>query len=53
MRGNPEPGEESFDWPALREYFAKLVDRCEGKDWAEVANKLSRHGAWEFEDYRP
>jgi len=44
---------ETFDWPVLREYFANLVRGCEGRDWREVATKLSRHGAWEFEDYRP
>lgn len=26
--------------------------RCTGKDWSEVAGKLSRYGHWEFEDYR-
>jgi hypothetical protein len=44
---------ETFDWPVLREYFANLVRGCEGRDWREVATKLSRHGAWEFEDHRP
>ena len=28
-----------------------LVEACEGKDWAELAQKISRLGYWEFEDY--
>lgn len=43
---------DRFDWPALVTYFEKLVTRCTGADWAEVATKLSRYGLWEFEDYR-
>jgi hypothetical protein len=29
-----------------------LFDGCVGKDWNEIAIKLSRIGLWEFEDYR-
>jgi hypothetical protein len=29
-----------------------LFDGCSGKDWSEIAIKLSRIGIWEFEDYR-
>jgi hypothetical protein len=29
-----------------------LFDGCSGKDWNEIAMKLSRIGQWEFEDYR-
>jgi len=32
-----------------------LTDLClhtEGEDWEQIAMKLSRYGAWEFEDYR-
>ena len=28
-----------------------FVSSCSGKDWNECAMKLSRLGAWEFEDY--
>jgi hypothetical protein len=30
-----------------------LFEGCEGKDWNEIGQKLSRIGPWEFEDYRP
>ena len=42
---------DTFDWPALQSYFQKLVTRCPGQDWHEIAAKLSRYGHWEFEDY--
>jgi Immunity protein 8 len=30
-----------------------LFEGCIGKDWNEIAIKLSRIGQWEFEDYKP
>jgi hypothetical protein len=42
-----------FDWPALRDYFERLVAGISGADWADVGAKLSRYGRWEFEDYLP
>lgn len=41
----------SFDWAALQTFFQRLVTRCWGNDWREVATKLSRYSLWEFEDY--
>ena len=29
-----------------------LFDGCSGKDWQDIAIKLSRIGHWEFEDYQ-
>jgi len=29
-----------------------LFEGCSGKDWNEIATKLSRIGNWEFENYR-
>lgn len=43
----------NFNFPKLREFLDRYVRGCEGKDWDEVAAKLSRLGHWEFEDYRP
>jgi len=42
---------DTFNWPALQSYFQRLVNRCHGQDWHEIAAKLSRYGHWEFEDY--
>jgi Immunity protein 8 len=43
----------SFDWPALVSFLQRLVSRCTGTDWDEVATRLSRFGHYEFEDYTP
>jgi hypothetical protein len=40
-----------YDYAATKQYFERRVSRCEGKDWPEVAQKVSRIGHWEFEDY--
>lgn len=39
-----------WDYDLLRRAIADLCRRAEGDDWSEVATKLSRYGAWEFED---
>lgn len=44
---------DTFNWPALQNYFQHLVTRCTGATWHEVATKLARYGYWEFEDYTP
>lgn len=41
----------SFDQRALREWLQARVERAEGPTWPELANRLSRLGHWEFEDY--
>lgn len=42
-----------YDWSLIESYLRKRVAGCEGKDWQEVAAKLSRFSHWEFEDYQP
>jgi hypothetical protein len=42
-----------FDFIKIRKYLEALCRRCSGNDWNEIAQKLSRYGYWEFEDYRP
>ncbi|MBN9154784.1 MAG: hypothetical protein J0J05_12455 [Microbacterium sp.] len=34
-------------------FLHKAIGSIEGADWHEVADKLSRIGAGEFEDYKP
>lgn len=41
-----------YDFAAIRAMIAGLCSSTTGKDWAEVANKLSRYGAWEYADYQ-
>lgn len=44
---------EGYDWPKIRAYVERRVERCDGVTWRDVAGKLARLGFWEFEDYRP
>lgn len=41
-----------FDWPLLSSYIERRVQQCEGATWNDIAERLSRLGYWEFEDYR-
>jgi hypothetical protein len=43
----------SYDYTKIVEFISKFASGCFGKDWKEVAQKLSRLGSWEFEDYQP
>ena len=43
---------DHYDYETLRRAIADLCQRSTGPTWSEVATKLSRYGAWEFEDYR-
>ena len=42
----------NFSYNALETYVLKRVQQAEGPDWPSVAEKLSRWGHWEFEDYQ-
>ena len=42
-----------FNFPQIRDYLNALCKKCSGNSWSEIAQKLSRYGMWEFEDYRP
>ena len=41
-----------FDMERILARIRKLFDNRPGKDWSEIAIKLSRIGHWEFADYR-
>ena len=43
---------EKWDAARVRDVVTDLFTREEGKDWDELALRLSRLGHWEFEDYR-
>jgi hypothetical protein len=42
----------SFDWPLIKSVLTKLIERCHGNSWTEIAEKVGRIGYWEMEDYR-
>ena len=43
---------DAFDYGALFRFLNRRVSDCEGETWEAIAQKLSRLGHWEFEDYR-
>lgn len=43
----------AYEFDAIESFLARYVAQCTGIDWPSVATKLSRIGAWEFEDYQP
>lgn len=44
---------DAFHWTRICSYIEKRVAGCEGSLWPEVAEKVSRLGYWEIEDYTP
>jgi hypothetical protein len=44
---------KEYSFITIRSFLEKYARRCSGETWQEVAQKLSRVGRWEFEDYVP
>lgn len=42
-----------YDLDEITKTITDYIDQCEGRDWMEIAHKLSRVFAWEYEDYQP
>ena len=40
-----------YDFERIKQRIKKYCDGTSGKTWEEIAEKLSRIGHWEFEDY--
>lgn len=41
---------KEFDYPRIRAWIESVVEDSTGADWDEVAAKLGRYLAWEFEE---
>lgn len=41
-----------YDLNCIEEFICSYVAQCIGKDWPEIAAKLTRVFFWEFEDYQ-
>ncbi|MBD2810450.1 immunity 8 family protein [Xenorhabdus sp. Vera] len=41
-----------YDLNEITKIITDYVDQCEGDDWMEIAQKLSRVFSWEYEDYQ-
>lgn len=42
-----------YDLIEIKKCINDYIEQCEGADWIEIAQKLSRVFAWEYEDYQP
>ena len=42
-----------YDFSLLQRARVRLIERCSGETWQEVAGKIGRVAYWEFEDYQP
>lgn len=41
-----------YNYQALMKYLNHYVETLDGETWTELAQKLTRLGAWEFENYQ-
>lgn len=41
-----------YDRERIKREIERYVEGCTGKDFGEIAQKVARIGAWEFEDYK-
>ncbi|MHB2019148.1 MAG: Imm8 family immunity protein [Candidatus Xenobia bacterium] len=41
----------AFDWQIVESAIRRAVERAQGRTWEELAGRIGRHGAWEYEDY--
>jgi len=41
-----------FDYQKIVSVIVDSISRCDGESWMEIAGKLSRLYAWEFEGYQ-
>lgn len=44
---------QRFDANHVEEFVRKRLHFATGKDWDEIAEKISKWARWEFEDYEP
>lgn len=42
-----------YDFDLIKREIERYIATCTGEDWETIAQKLSRIGSWEFEDYQP
>ncbi|MFX9552091.1 Imm8 family immunity protein [Acinetobacter baumannii] len=43
---------DEYDLSTIEAAIHRYVAACSGEDWSQIAWKLARVFAWEFEDYR-
>jgi len=40
----------TYDWNMIERFLRSLFENVDGDSWKAIASRLSRYGAWEFED---
>lgn len=43
---------QEYDYELIKQSISARISSCTGTNWDEIANKIARFAAWEFEDYR-
>ncbi len=43
---------KEYNLAAIAAQFERMVLRCSGDNWQDIALQISRFAAWEFEDYK-
>lgn len=43
---------DGYDYNVIKTHIERHIANSQGDDWESIAVKLSRVGAWEFEDYQ-
>lgn len=43
---------DCYAWDAVLLKVNAILDQCSGENWEEISNKLSKHMAWEYENYQ-
>jgi len=44
---------ERYSWDAVLLKVNEILNQSKGEHWDTISTKLSKHMAWEFEDYQP
>lgn len=42
----------NYDLDEIKKVIIRYIENCTGDNWLAIAQKISRVGAWEFEDYQ-
>ncbi len=42
-----------YSWDAVLLKVNEILEQCRGDNWEEICSKLSKHTAWEYENYQP
>jgi hypothetical protein len=44
---------KQYSWSSLLTVIINMLEKCQGRNWSEISEKLSQLMYWEFENYQP